>query len=210
MTGKGTILLAVCLLAFAGCATPPPVKQALVDMDKGYAENAKMMQQYRTLVENVNERFHYWYRYTTQRLLLDLTLRSMTQDYWGNDPVKVDDIATLLGNNLLGLVNELRLAGLSAAKGSNGTVTFAAGKQGNTADKVAERLPEIVNRVVEKVDKDYAKVVNLDTSQFDAYQKNVSALRQVNGAIRRYLEIDVTVSPQDVSEIADSIRQLRY
>jgi hypothetical protein len=210
MIVKGVILVAVSLLALAGCATPSPVKQTLVDIDKGYAENARMMEQYRTLVENVNERLHYWYRYVRQRLLLDLTLRSAAQDYWGSDPIKVDDTATLLGEDLVRLVNELRLAGLPAAKDSTGNIKFAAGKPGNTADKVAERLPEIVNRVVGKVDEDYVKVVVGDMSQFDVYRTNVSGLRQINGAIRRYLDIDVTISPQDVSEIADSIRQLRH
>jgi len=199
----------VCLLAFAGCATPPPVKQAIVDIDKGYATNAKMMDQYRTLVQNVNERLFYWNRYISQRLLLDTALRSMTEDYPGNTPARVDEKADQLGPKLLGLVNELRLAGLPASKGSSGAVIFAAGKPDNTADKIAQRLPEIVNRVVEKVDEDYVNPAKRDMTEFDAYQTNVSALRQVNGAIRRYLEIDVTVSPQDVSEIADSIRQLR-
>lgn len=209
MIRKCIILIAIGLLAYTGCATPPPVKQALVDIDNGYLENLKLMQQYRQLVENINEMHYSWYRYTNQRLLLDLTLKSITQDPWGNDATKIDITAELLGDDLLGVVNELRFPGLTAQKDSKGIVRFEAGKPENNAVKMVKRLPEIVNRVVEKGDKDYKKVITGDMSHFDAYLTNVSALRQINGTIKRYLNIDVTITPKDVSEIANSIRQLR-
>jgi len=211
---KHKILILLCLLVFIGCATPPPVKQALADMDAGYAENLNLMQQYRKLTENIQERHRYWYRYTQQRLLLDLALRSMTQDYWRGKKGYVDDTADLLGQDLLKVVNDLRLAGLEEQRGTAETVKFEAGKTGNSASKIVERLPEVVNRVTEKVEKDYQKRKNErkgtgNMGPYDSYLTNVSALRQINATIKRYLDIDVTISPEDLSEIAKSIRQLQ-
>jgi hypothetical protein len=66
-----------------------------------------------------------------------------------------------------------------------------------------------VNRVTDKVDADYRTVVAGDLSQYEVYLANVSALRQMNGTIKRYLDIDVTIAPKDLSEIANSIRKLQ-
>lgn len=201
--------IAIFLFVFAGCATPPEIKQALVDMDKGYVENLQMMQQYRQLVNNIHERHQYWFQYIQQRLLLDLALRSMTQDYWGNDSAKVDATADLLGAPLVKVVNELRLAGLKPQYGSDGAVKFEAGNTGNTAGKIVGRLPEVVNLVTKKVDENYRKIVTGQMSHFDSYRTNVEALRQINATIKRYLDIDVTIAPEDISEIAGAIRQLQ-
>jgi hypothetical protein len=209
MTRRLTGWIALGLFALAGCATPAPVKQALVDLDQGYGENLRLMQQYRQLVQNVNERHRYWHRYTQQRLLLDLALKSMTQDYWRGDAEKADDTAQRLGDPLRKVVNELRLPGLPEQKGADGTMKFEAGKPGNTAGRMVERMPEIVNRVTDKVDADYQMVVGGDLSQYDVYLANVSALRQMNATIKRYLDIDVTIAPKDLSEIANSIRKLQ-
>jgi hypothetical protein len=209
MTRRLTGWIALGLFALAGCATPAPVKQALVDLDQGYGENLRLMQQYRQLVQNVNERHRYWHRYTQQRLLLDLALKSMTQDYWRGDAEKADDTAERLGDPLRKVVNELRLPGLPEQKGADGTMKFEAGKPGNTAGRMVERMPEIVNRVTDKVDADYRTVVAGDLSQYEVYLANVSALRQMNGTIKRYLDIDVTIAPKDLSEIANSIRKLQ-
>ena len=209
MPRRHAILIAICLFVLAGCATPAPVKQALVDLDQGYGENLRLMQQYRQLVQNVNERHHYWHRYTQQRLLLDLALKSMTQDAWRGDAEKADITADRLADPLLKIVNELRLPGLPEQKGADGTIKFEAGKPGNTTGRIVERLPEIVNRVTDKVDMDYKEVVKGDLSQYDVYLANVSGLRQINATIKRYLDIDVTVTPKDLSEIAISIRKLQ-
>ncbi len=205
-----TAVLALILLAsLAACVTPPVVKQAVVDLDGGYAENLKMMQQYRQLVAKVNERQRYWYLYVRQRLLLDLALRSITQDHWAGDGQRVDVTATFLGDDLRGVVNDLRLEGLAAQRGSAGSVQFAAGKPSNSPTRIVERLPEIVNRVTAKAQQDYRQVVTGDTSHFTAYLTNVAALQQVNAAVKRYLDIDVTIAPKDVAEIATAIRQLQ-
>jgi hypothetical protein len=219
MTQRHTSLIALCLFVLAGCTTPAPVKQALVDLDQGYGENVRLMQQYRQLVQNVNERHRYWHRYAKQRLLLDLALKSMTQDHW-KDAEDVADTGIKLGEELLRVVNELRLPGLMEQEGRakqndrEVMIKFAAGKDYNTASKIVERMPEIVNRVTEKVENDYKKeneekLVTVDMNYFDVYLTNVAALRQINATIKRYLDIDVTISPKDVSEIAKSIRKLQ-
>lgn len=210
--------IALFLFAFAGCATPPEVKQALVDMDDGYVENLQMMQQYRQLVNNIHERHRYRFQYTKHHLLLDLALQSMTQDYWrpltrdGETLTKeeyVDVTAKKLGVPLVKVVNELRLVRLKSHQGSDGTLKFEAGKPGNTVGKIVVRLPEVVNLVTEKVDEDYKKIVTGEMSHFDSYRTNVGALRQINATIKRYLDIDVTIAPEDISEIASAIRQLQ-
>ena len=47
------IFIALALLVFVGCATPPEIKQALVAKDQAYVENERLMQQYRELVGHV-------------------------------------------------------------------------------------------------------------------------------------------------------------
>jgi hypothetical protein len=223
MIRKRTSLIVFCLFALAGCATPAPIKEAVVDIDKGYAQNLTIMQQYRQLVVKFQERHRYWYLYVRQRLLLDLALRSTTQDYWRSKiemvdgeevgltkEEYVDTTAKILGDDLRKVVNELRLRGLAAQKGSyKQGIMFEAGKPNNTTGKIVARLPEIVNLVTEKADKNYKGIVTGKTSHFDTYLTNVSALRQINATIKRYLDIDVTVAPEDLSEIANSIRQLQ-
>jgi hypothetical protein len=183
-------------------------------MDQGYVENLQMMQQYRQLVNNIHERHRYWFQYAKHRLLIDLALRSMTQDYWRSTDTRpkeayVDATAMVLGDPLVKVVNELRLASLKSHHGSDGSLKFEAGKPGNTAGKIVGRLPEVVNLVTEKVNQDYKKIVTGKMSHFDSYRTNVGALRQINATIKRYLDIDVTVAPEDISEIARAIRQLQ-
>ena len=63
------------VLTFAlltACATPPEIKQALAAKDQAYAENERLMQQYRELVSNITTRHLQWYRYVQTRLKLDL------------------------------------------------------------------------------------------------------------------------------------------
>jgi hypothetical protein len=202
------------LLALAvGCATPPGVKQALISLDHGYAENAKLMNQYDELVGTVNERFGQWNRYVQYRAKLDLALRWATTDPLGDrgDPKVTDEeladaSLTILGHDVLKAVNEMRLKGLRARKNPTGEVVFADGKVGITA--LVQRLPALVNAITASIDK-APPLARLDRSAFAAYERNVGALRNINVTIKRYLDIDVTVAPQDVKEIADAIREIQ-
>ena len=57
------ILVVLSVLLSVGCVTPPEVKQALVTKDQAYAENERLMQEYRELVSSVTARHQHWYRY---------------------------------------------------------------------------------------------------------------------------------------------------
>lgn len=207
-------LCLVPLLAFAvGCATPPVVKQALVSLDQGYAENTKLMNQYGELVGTVNERFDQWYRYVQYRARLDLALRWATTDPLGDpqDPKVTDELyaqvsSQILGDDVVKVVNEMRLKSLRARKTPSGQVVFGDGKVDITT--LVQRLPGLVNAITASIDK-APPLEALDRSAFGAYEKNVGALRKINATIKGYLDIDVTVAPQDVKEIADAIREIQ-
>jgi hypothetical protein len=207
-------LCLVPLLAFAvGCATPPVVKQALVSLDQGYAENTKLMNQYGELVGTVNERFDQWYRYVQYRARLDLALRWATTDPLGDpqDPKVTDELyaqvsSQILGDDVVKVVNEMRLKSLRARKTPSGQVVFGDGKVDITT--LVQRLPGLVNAITASIDK-APPLKALDRSAFGAYEKNVGALRKINATIKGYLDIDVTVAPQDVKEIADAIREIQ-
>ncbi len=62
------IIMVALSLVCIGCTTPPEIKQALIDKDQTYAENQRLMQQYRELVGNVTQRHQQWYRYVQTRL----------------------------------------------------------------------------------------------------------------------------------------------
>lgn len=202
------------LLALAvGCATPPGVKQALISLDQGYAENTRLMNQYGELVGTVNERFGQWNNYVQYRSKLDLALRWATTDPRGDredpkisDEELADVSVKVLGPDVLKAVNEMRLKPLRARKNPRGDVVFADGKVDITT--LVQRLPGLVNAITASIDK-APTLVRLDRSAFAAYEKNVAALRNINVTIKRYLDIDVTVAPEDVREIADAIREIQ-
>ena len=192
-----------------GCATPPAVKQALVSLDQGYADNAKLMNQYSELVGTVNERFNQWNRYVLYRSKLDLALRWATTDPRGAGVTDEEYTAGSLeglGPEVVKVVNDMRLKNLGARKKTGGDVVFVEGTQNITT--LVQSIPRLVNAVTASVDKS-PLLQSPDRTAFDAYEKNVGALRKINGAIKQYLDIDVTVAPGDVKEIADAIRELQ-
>ena len=209
----------VSVLLFAvGCATPPEVKQALVSLDRSYAENAKVMRQYGELVGTVSDRFDQLNRYVQYRAGLDLALLWATTNPPGKreagvDPAAADAAyagasAAVLGKEVLAVVNEIRLAGLPGRRGDDpaGGAVFTQGSA--DMDQLVRRLPRLVNAVAASVDR-AAHAAPRERAAFDAYAKNVEALRQINATVKRYLDIDVTVAPQDVREIADAIREIQ-
>lgn len=217
-------ICAITLIAsLVGCATPPEVKQALVSLDNGYADNLKMMQQYRELVAQINEREQTWSKYLDARNILASALTWATTD---PPPVyRPDAHAMLLGARLVSIVNCIRLNGLPEKKGENGVVFAASGAEcrdeelrselQDRAGKmtgVIQALPWMVAAVNERVDERARNTDELTKSNnlqgFDDYRTNVQALRTINSAIKRYLDIDVTIKPDDLNEIANSIRQL--
>jgi hypothetical protein len=203
------LLPCVATLAWlTGCATPPPVKQAVASLDTGYAENVKLVRQFRDLAQQNTLNFRQWTLYVQNRAYLDLALRWATTD--PRVPTIADADYTDASNERLGprvvtLVNQLRLKDLPARAGSNGAV-FAAGT--NDITHLVEGLPALVNAVRAQVLAANEPNFKMDASAFDDYVTNVNALRRINALIQRYLDIDVTVRPADIKEIADSVRAL--
>ena len=205
------VLLGIFLGLVFGCATPVEVKQALVSIDDGYAENLKLMQQYRELVENINTRHEYWSRYIRKQLMLNTVLLWAT-----NNPRPIGELpeeehaevaGDILGSELVALVNEIRLEGLPSRTGPDGNVIFEVGR--SDINHIIYTLPRMIREVEKKVRADYQEATQIDLTAFDDYRTNVTALRHINAMIRRYLSIDVTIKPEDFEEIADAIRALQ-
>jgi hypothetical protein len=217
-------ILLFCLI-LNGCATPKPIGQAITDIDKGYTQNSKLMNQYKQLAENINKRYEYWGLYIGQRHLLNISLRTMLSD------VKDDEVETtikLLGadleneiytSELIKLVNELRVGNLkkeiikvpvedTGSADTKDIVVFEAGNQDNDTNKIIARMPDIVAACTRQAPKTF-NIKKWDISAFDNYHKDVAYLQNINKHIKNYLDIDVTVKAEDIDEISEAIRQLQ-
>lgn len=204
------ILVALSLLVSVGCATPPEVKQALISKDQAYSENERLMQQYRELVSNVTTRHQQWYRYVQTRLKYNLAVQWATTNPKLTDVPDTDlakDDADLLGPEVIALVNEVRLKNLPERKGPTGQVVFLAGA--GDMNNLMQRLPELIARIERRVAKDSEASSSVDLTAFDRYRTNVEALRRINAVIKQYLDIDVTLSRNEVQSLADELRTLR-
>jgi uncharacterized protein YfkK (UPF0435 family) len=204
------ICIVLSLLLSAGCTTPPEVKQALIAKDQAYVENERLMQQYRELVSQVTQRHQQWYRYIQTRLKLNLALQWATTNPAVTGVGEADlakDDADLLGADVIALINELRLKNLPERKGPNGQLLFSSGA--GDMNTLLQKLPELVVRVERRVAKDSQVPSNVDLTAFDHYRANVEALRRINAVIKQYLDIDVTLSRDEVQSLADELRTLR-
>ncbi len=209
MKAAHTILVALSLVCL-GCATPPEVKQALIAKDQAYAENQRLMEQYRELVTNVTERHQQWYRHVQTRLKLNLALQWATTNPKVTDVADVElakDDAELLGPEVIVLINDIRLKNLPERKGPNGHLIFSSGA--GDMNNLLQKLPDLVGRVERRVAKDSQVPSNVDLTAFDHYRANVEALRRINAVIKQYLDIDVTLSRDEVQSLADELRTLR-
>jgi len=205
--------LLVCFLSgilTTGCKTPAEVKQALVSLDQGYADNVALMAQYHQLTLNFREREKFWSLYIKQRAKLDNALRWATTDPQSAPPATPEADANiskkLLGTNVLNLVNRYRMKGLPARKGPDSEIIFTEGT--NTMTGLIEGIPALVRAVTEQAENDYAQATSSNTNSFDGYTTDVDGLRRINQTIQRYLSIDVTIKPAAVQEIAGSVRTL--
>lgn len=201
---------ALVFVSLAACSTPPEIKQALAAKDQAYAENEQLMQQYRELVSNITTRHLQWYRYVQTRLKLDLALQWATTDPRLADvpeAAMAEDDAATLGPDVLALINTIRLKSLPERKGSTGQPLFTAGS--GDMNNLVQQLPDLIARVEQHV-ADGAKVPQaVDLTAFDRYRTNVGALRRINGLIKQYLDIDVTLSRNDTQSLADALRAVR-
>jgi len=204
------IIIVALSLVCIGCATPPEVKQALIDKDQAYVENQRLMEQYRELVNNVTQRHQHWYRYVQTRLKLNLALQWATTNPKLTDVGDADvakDDAELLGDEVIALINEIRLKNLPERKGPTGQVVFQAGT--GDMSNLLQKLPELISRVEQRVATDSQASSTVDLTAFDEYRTNVEALRRINAIIKQYLDIDVTLPRSEVQSIAEAVRALR-
>lgn len=204
------IFIALALLVSVGCATPPEVKQALVAKDQAYVENERLMRQYRELVSNVTARHQLWYRYVQTRLKLNLALQWATTNpklTGVADAELTKDDADLLGPDVIAVVNDMRLKQLPERKDHTGQTVFLAGAGDMT--NLVQKLPELIALIEQRVAKDSQLSSTLDLTAFDQYRTNVEALRRINGVIKQYLDIDVTLPQEDVQSLADALRTIR-
>ena len=207
---KAAQVLVALSLVCLGCATPPEVKQALIAKDQGYAENQRLMQQYRELVSQVTQRHQQWYRYLQTRLKLNLALQWATTNPTVTGVGEADlakDDADLLGPDVMTLINEIRLKNLPERKGPNGQLVFSTGA--GDMNTLLQKLPDLVGRVERRVGKDSQAPSDVDLMAFDHYRTNVEALRRINAVIKQYLDIDVTLSRDEVRSLTDELRTLR-
>ncbi len=197
-------------LALAACSTPPEVKQALAAKDQAYTENEQLMRQYRELVSNITTRHLQWYRYVQTRLKLDLALQWATtnpRQAEVPDAALAEDDAALLGSDVMAVINTIRLKSLPERKGQNGQPVFAAGSGDMT--NLVQHIPDLIARVEQRVNSDAKAPQSVDLTAFDQYRTNVEALRRINGLIKQYLDIDVTLSRSDTQSLADALRTVR-
>jgi hypothetical protein len=209
MKAAHTLLVALGLICI-GCTTPPEIKQALIDKDQAYAENERLMQQYRELVGNITERHQQWYRYVQTRLTLNLALQWATTNPKltdVGDAELAEDDADLLGPETITLINEIRLKNLPERKGPTGQVVFQAGM--GDMNNLLQKLPELVGRVEQRIAKDSQASSTVDLTVFDQYRTNVEAVRRINAIIKQYLDIDVTLPRNEMQSIAEAVRTLR-
>lgn len=194
----------------AACTTPPEIKQALVAKDQAYAQNEQLMEQYRELVGNITTRHLQWYRFVQTRLKMDLALQWATTNPTRTDVPDADmaqDDADLLGAKVIAVINEMRLKSLPERKGANGQPIFQAGA--GDMSNLIQKIPELITQIEQRVATDSQAPKALDLTVFDRYRTNVAALKRINGMIKQYLDIDVTLSGSEAQTLADAVRQVR-
>jgi hypothetical protein len=215
----GSLLLLVIVPA---CTTPPEIKQAVVAKDVAYAENARLMNIHRELLVSIDTRYWYWYRYAKKLALLDQAMKWATTDPEPPAGQTKENHASLVLLSLLGMkpvdpakpdplltaINRMRLRDLPERKGKNDSVVFEKGR--SDMNGLVQGIPELIDAIQKKVETEYTEEMKAaDYSAFDDYQTNLAALRRINGMIKRYLDIDVTVKRDDVEQLAESVNALR-
>jgi hypothetical protein len=141
---------------------------------------------------------------------MDLALQWATTNPTRTDVPDVDmaqDDADLLGAQVIAVINEMRLKSLPERKGANGQPIFQAGA--GDMSNLVQKIPELITQVEQRVATDSQAPAALDLTVFDRYRTNVAALKRINGLIKQYLDIDVTLSGHETQTLADAVRQVR-
>jgi hypothetical protein len=184
----------------AGCATPLEIKQSTAALDKGYEANIALMQQYRDTIDSINQLHHSWSRYIRSRHLLNIAIQCATLEQKANAE-KLPSKAAVLGPEIVEWINKHRLSGLQRQD------PLADGN--SNVNDLVQGLPALASLIRKKVDAAIAAQEKFrDLTPFDQYAKDVALLKNANGAVKEYLDIDVTVSKDDVESIAKAIEEL--
>ncbi|HWE03032.1 MAG TPA: hypothetical protein VG326_11545 [Tepidisphaeraceae bacterium] len=225
-----SIALFICLVApLNGCATPQPIRQALLDKDDAYAKNVQLAGQYRALTEQADTRLRIWYIYIQSRITLSAAMKWITTDPRppiGVSPQNDVDLnqRMLFDNQLVATINELRLTNLPERRGTEypgaSTAIFKAGTK-KSLDDLIQAAPELARLSREFAATRFDELtksapspgnsVSTKPSESDAYAKYIAAvgaLRQLNAAERAYLNIDVTVKSDDIKSLIESVKAL--
>jgi hypothetical protein len=72
-----------------------------------------------------------------------------------------------------------------------------------------QKLPDLIGRVEQRVAKDSEASSTVDLEAFDQYRTNVEAVRRINAIVKQYLDIDVTLSRNEVQSLAEAVKTLR-
>lgn len=219
MKAAHTVLVALSVVCI-GCATPPEVKQALIAKDQAYAENARLMDLHRELLVNIDQRYTHWYQYTKQQALLNIALKWATTDPGSTDEsaraalvsatIKEFGTGPDTQRALIRTINSMRLKDLPERKDKQGTIVFEKGR-GDMTGLVREipALIAVIHTQVEAERKTEENHMPTDYSGFDDYQTNLAALRRLNGMVKRYLDIDVTIDREGIRQLSESVKALR-
>jgi len=186
-----TMVFALVFTGVTGCATPDEIKQATSALDVAYDDNIALMTKYRDTVDAMNELHHSWSRYILTRHLVNKAIQCATLAEATACTEKI------LGGRVLGWVNQYRLSSLPAQ------APLEAGKV--SLSHLIQGLPALIPLVEEEA---ASHVLSQDLAAFDEYGKKVMVLKAANRAVKDYLDIDVTVSKDDVDALADAIEKL--
>jgi len=193
------MLLPCALLGCVACATPNEVKQATSALDQQYDDNAALIAKYRDTLEAMNQLEQSWSRYVRTRTYLNMSLTCATQQI--DNPKTLQGYQTKLDGPLLAWVNAHRLSGLASQD------KLAEGHE--KVSQIVQGLPQLVALIRSKIAAEQAeKAGRRDLSVYDEYAQRVAVLKNANGAVKSYLDVDVTVSKDDVQAIAEAIQKL--
>jgi len=76
--------------------------------------------------------------------------------------------------------------------------------------QLIQAIPELIDVIQRKVEAEFKEANKAtDYQPFDNYQSNLAGLRRINAIVEQYLDIDVTVKPEDLKQLIDTAKQLR-
>ena len=111
---------------------------------------------------------------------------------------------------LIHAINSMRLKDLPERKDKQGTIVFEKGR--GDMNSLVREIPTLINVIHAQVEAERKTEENTrptDYSGFDDYQTNLAALRRLNGMVKRYLDIDVTIDKADIRQLSESVKALR-